>query len=110
MVQPPAGLSVTQRKDCGGSVWAAGSPAGRRAIRVAGCPLVVASDFGVGTDRSCLAWVEGGQSFHSMSRSAEPSRRHFLRSALLAAAGMMGSGSILESETLLSAYAGRADA
>jgi sulfur-oxidizing protein SoxY len=44
-----------------------------------------------------------------MSRQDEPSRRHFLRSALLAAAGMVGSGSLLESERLLAAYAGPED-
>jgi sulfur-oxidizing protein SoxY len=39
-----------------------------------------------------------------MARADEPSRRFFLRSALLAAAGMLGSGSFLESERLLAAY------
>lgn len=39
-----------------------------------------------------------------MSPPDETSRRGFLRSSLLAAAGMIGSGSLLESERLLAAY------
>jgi sulfur-oxidizing protein SoxY len=35
----------------------------------------------------------------------QPSRRRFLRSTLLTAAGMLGSGSLLEGERLLAAYA-----
>lgn len=40
----------------------------------------------------------------STPRSDDTSRRLFLRSALLAAAGMVGSGSLLQGEGLLAAY------
>jgi sulfur-oxidizing protein SoxY len=49
------------------------------------------------------------QTFLIMEPSGRPSRRHFLRNALLTAAGMLGSGSLLESERLLAAYAGPDD-
>jgi sulfur-oxidizing protein SoxY len=39
-----------------------------------------------------------------MSRPDQPSRRFFLRGAFLAAAGMIGSGSLLQGERLLAAY------
>lgn len=45
----------------------------------------------------------------SSSRGDEPSRRFFLRSALLSAAGLVGSGSILENERLFAAWAGDPD-
>jgi sulfur-oxidizing protein SoxY len=45
----------------------------------------------------------------SSSRRDEPSRRVFLRSALLSAAGLVGSGSILENERLFAAWAGAPD-
>ncbi len=44
-----------------------------------------------------------------MPRPDESSRRSFLRSALLAAAGLVGSGSLLESERLLAASVGPED-
>jgi len=44
-----------------------------------------------------------------MPRPDEPSRRSFLRSALLAAAGMAGSGSLLGAERLLAVPAGPED-
>src|SRR5687768_18500116 len=44
-----------------------------------------------------------------MPRPDEPSRRFFLRSALLAAAGMAGSSSLLGTGRLLAAYAGPED-
>jgi sulfur-oxidizing protein SoxY len=44
-----------------------------------------------------------------MLRPDEHSRRSFLRSALLAAAGLVGSGGLLESERLLAAGAGYGD-
>lgn len=47
-------------------------------------------------------------SMSPMPRPDEPSRRHFIRSALLATAGIIGSGSLLESERLL-AYVGDPD-
>jgi sulfur-oxidizing protein SoxY len=45
----------------------------------------------------------------SSSPRDEPSRRVFLRSALLSAAGLVGSGSILENERLFAAWAGDPD-
>ena len=45
-----------------------------------------------------------GAELSTMSRPDEASRRRFLRSALLAAAGMIGSGSLLEGERLLASY------
>jgi sulfur-oxidizing protein SoxY len=44
-----------------------------------------------------------------MPRPDESSRRSFLRSALLAAAGLVGSGSLLEGERLLAASVGPED-
>jgi len=44
------------------------------------------------------------QTIHSMAASDGSSRRNFLRTTLLTAAGMLGSGSLLEGERLLAAY------
>jgi sulfur-oxidizing protein SoxY len=54
--------------------------------------------------RELLDYGAAGAELTSMPRPDETSRRLFLRSALLTAAGMIGSGSLLEGERLLAAY------
>jgi sulfur-oxidizing protein SoxY len=57
-----------------------------------------------------LDFAPEGEDFSIMSsRRDEPSRRVFLRGAVLAAAGLVGSGSILENERLFAAWAGDPD-
>ena len=55
-----------------------------------------------------LTWLPAGQTFPFMSR-AEPSRRSFLRGALFAATGLIGSGTLLEQGRLVADWAGDPD-
>ena len=65
-----------------------------------GQPLSIESECPV----SLLDLVGTAAEFSLMSSSDQTSRRLFLRSALLAAAGMMGPASLLQGERLLAAY------
>ena len=59
----------------------------------------------------CLTWSEERQTFPLMStpHRDEPARRSFLRGALLAATGLVGSGSVARSGQLLADWAGDPD-
>jgi sulfur-oxidizing protein SoxY len=96
------------RKGCGGSLWvvwpgwvAVGSMGGVSSpdSRSPG-PLSIPAEF---VGRELLDYGEVRAEFSSMPHPNEPSRRLFLRGVLLTAAGMIGSGSLLDRKRLLAA-------